>query len=152
MPTVSQLSSSELVASCPYGTGFGGPVELVTDINVLASQRVKYNQSFNEVLGSSADSGGMQLVTNWFDRVSDAGFKNDNVHVVNPGANPARVAVYIPGCGTQIQDVAAGGEQIFTCDKGFGGPVWVTSLDTPVLASQRIQYNSSFNEADSAPI
>jgi hypothetical protein len=39
---------SELFFTCP--TGFGGPVKLISDQPVLASQRVQYYQSFSESL------------------------------------------------------------------------------------------------------
>ena len=43
------LPGNEEFFTC--GTGFGGPVKLTSDQPVLASQRVQYFQSFNEVLG-----------------------------------------------------------------------------------------------------
>jgi len=88
----------------------------------------------------------------WFDRISSPGFLGDNVHVVNPGSGEAQVAVGIPGCGSQVVAVAPGGEHIFTCASGFGGPVTVaTPAGTAVLASQRVQYYSSFNESGAEP-
>ena len=42
--------------------------------------------------------------------------------------------------------VAAGAEWVVGC-AGFGGPVRITSTGGAVLASQRVQYFQSFNEA-----
>jgi len=87
-----------------------------------------------------------QYYFTWFDRASSPGFKGDNIHVVDPGPSDANVTVRIPGCGDQSRTVSnSGGEQIFSCPGGFGGPVTVSS-NQPVLASQRVQYYQSFNE------
>jgi hypothetical protein len=151
--TVSIPGCSSQQQSIPVGgeqyftcaSGFGGPVKVSSDQPVLASQRVQYYQSFNEVLGQAPSAAQKALYFTWFDRVSSPGFKGDNVHIVNPGTSTANVTVSIPGCSDQAQSVPVGGEQYFTCASGFGGPVKVSS-DQPVLASQRVQYYQSFNE------
>src|SRR5262245_14919646 len=135
----------EQIFTCP--TGFGGPVIVGSDQPVLASQRVQYFQSFNEVLAQTPSAAQTTLDFTWFDRISSPGFQGDNVHVINPGGTPANVSVAIPGqpgCNPS-STIPAGGEAIFTCASGFGGPVKVTS-NQPVLASQRVQYFQSFNE------
>ena len=148
--TGAMLPGNEEFFTC--STGFGGPVKVVSDQPVLASQRVQYFQSFNEVVAQPASAAQTALDFTWFDRISSPGFLGDNVHVVNPGAASANVTVGIPGepgCnpgGT----IAGGGEAIFSCSTGFGGPVNVTS-DQPVLASQRVQYFQSFNEVVAEP-
>ncbi|HEX4212102.1 MAG TPA: glycosyl hydrolase family 18 protein [Candidatus Dormibacteraeota bacterium] len=149
----------------PYGTipagqeeyfscanGFGGPVTVSSDQPVLTSQRVQYDQSFNEVEGQSASAAQTTIYLSWFDRVSSPGFKNDNVHVVDPGTSAANVTVSIPGnpgC-TLTGTIQPGSEQYFTCANGYGGPVKITS-DQPVLASQRVVYYNSFNEVLAEP-
>ena len=40
-----------IVVSCP--TGFGGPVTILSNVPVMAAQRVQYYQSFNESPASS---------------------------------------------------------------------------------------------------
>ena len=71
---------------------------------------------------------------------------NDSIHLLNPGATSANVTVTLPGAPSQNVTVAAGGETYVTFPAGsMGGPVTVTSSQ-PVLASQRVQYYSSFNE------
>ena len=135
---------SEKFFTCP--TGFGGPVTVNSDQPVLASQRVQYFQSFNEVLAQAPSAAQTTQYFTWFDRISSPGFLGDNVHVVNPfGGSTAHVTVSIPGCADQTGAMLPGNEQYFTCAGGFGGPVKVTS-DQPVLASQRVQYFQSFNE------
>jgi hypothetical protein len=56
------------------------------------------------------------------------------------------VTVSLPGATSQVTTVAAGAEAYLTFPAGvIGGPVTVSSTQ-PVLASQRVQYYSSFNE------
>lgn len=134
---------TEHVFSCP--TGYGGPVTVDSDTAILASQRVEFYRTFNEVLASKVGDAGTSWEFTWFDKVSSPGFKNDNVHIWVPGTTDANVAVDIPGCAEQDALITAGTEQFFSCGTGFGGPVTVTS-DQPVLSSQRVQFYQSFNE------
>src|SRR5207237_230568 len=109
------------------------------------SQRVQFQQSFNEVWAQSASQAASTSYINWFDKAS-SGMLNDNIHVLNPGAAPASVTVSLPGAPSQTVSVAAAGEGYATFPKGtIGGPVTVTSSQA-VLASQRVQCYSSFNE------
>jgi hypothetical protein len=113
---------------------------------VLASQRVQYYQTFNEVWASSAPQAVTTSYFNWFDKASP-GMVNDNIHLLNPGAVSASVTVSLPGATSQVATVAPGAEVIVTFPAGkIGGPVKV-SASQPVLASQRVQYYQSFNEA-----
>ncbi len=144
------LSKQEQYLNCL--SGFGGPVTVTSDTPVLASQRVKYYSSFNEVPGMPASSGNYSLWLSWFDRVSDPGFLGDNVHVWAP--QQTNVTVTTPGCPpSQPTPIAAGAEQTFTCATGFGGPVHVMSDNsTNVLATQRVEYNQTFNEVTAQSI
>ena len=112
---------------------------------VLASQRVQYNQSFNEVWAESSAQAVTTGYFNWFDKASP-GMVNDNIHLYNPNLTSATVNVTLPGAPTQTATVAPGAEVYVTFPNGIiGGPVTVSS-DQPILASQRVQYFSSFNE------
>jgi hypothetical protein len=138
-------SAGEVYFTCP--SGFGGPVVVNSDTPVLGSQRVQYYGSFNEVAAMRPTAANEATFMPWFDRISSPGFQGDNVHVVNPQTATTTVAVLIPGCGTQVANVPGNyGELYFTCPSGFGGPVKIVSA-LPILASQRVQYFSSFNEA-----
>ena len=125
--------------------GFGGPVVVTSDQPVLASQRVQYYQTFNEVSAVRASDAATALYMSWFDRLSSPGFQADNVHVVNPQTTTAHVSVSIPGCAPFSGTVGPNGASYFTCPAGFGGPVAVTA-DVAVVASQRVQFYQSFNE------
>jgi len=134
-------------ASVTFPPGkIGGPVTVSSTQPVLASQRVQYYQTFNEVWASSAAQAVTTSYFNWFDKASP-GMVNDNIHLLNPGAASASVTVSLPGATSQVAAVAPGAEVIVTFPAGkIGGPVKV-SASQPVLASQRVQYYQSFNEA-----
>jgi hypothetical protein len=129
-----------------FGAGHvGGPVVVMSDQRVVASQRVQYYQTFNEVPAQGAAQAATTGYINWFDNAS-AGMYNDNIHLLNPGNASATVTVTLPGALTQTATIAAGAETYVTFPAGsIGGPVKV-SATAPVLASQRLQYYSSFNE------
>src|SRR5205823_737083 len=125
----------------------GGPVgvRVMTGAGVLASQRVQFNQSFNEVWSASAAQASTKSFFNWFDKASP-GMLNDNIHVLNPGTTANNVTVSLSAAEPQSVSVGPGAETYVSFPQGtIGGPVTVTATQ-PVLASQRVQYYSSFNE------
>src|SRR5207244_12100986 len=130
--------------TCWSGT-IGGPVSVTAAPPVRAWQRVQYYSSFNEVWAQTANQAATTSYVNWYDKASP-GMNNDNIHLMNPGGSTATVTVTLAGATTQMVDVAAGGGAYVTFPKGsIGGPVMVSSTQ-PVLASQRVQYYSTFNE------
>ncbi|MEP7105456.1 MAG: hypothetical protein ABI838_06395, partial [Chloroflexota bacterium] len=138
-----------------YGTSYvgfggamiGGPVTVTASGNVLASQRVQYFGSFNEVSGRAASDAGANLYMPWYDVVSP-GMLNDNIHLLNPSSTPASGTVTVAGRSLGFT-VAGGGEWFGAVPGVIGGPVRVTVTSGPgVLASQRVQYGQSFNEAE----
>lgn len=145
---VDVAAGSETYVGFPQGT-IGGPVTVTVNSGpaVLSSQRVQYEQSFNEVWAESAAQAAASSHVNWFDKAS-AGFLNDNIHLLNPGVSSANVTVSLPGATSQKVAVAAGGETYVTFPaETIGGPVTVlVTAGPPVLASQRVQYYQSFNE------
>lgn len=147
-PDLWQYSSAEWIYSCPPGQGFGGPVTVTADAPVLASQRVQYGSSFNELSAQGPSQAGLNLYMPWFDQASSSAFTGDNVHVVAPSGSltPAALSVTIPGCSPSAWQVSPA-EIVYSCPagQGFGGPVLVRS-SVPVLASQRVEYLQSFNE------
>src|SRR5207248_67534 len=129
-----------------FGRGkIGGPVFVASDTAIRASQRVQYYSTFNEVWAQTANQAATTSYITWFDKASP-GMNNHNIHLMNPGGSTATVTVTLAGATTQMVDVAAGGGAYVTFPKGsIGGPVMVSSTQ-PVLASQRVQYYSTFNE------
>jgi outer membrane protein assembly factor BamB len=139
-------AGAEQYMTFPPGT-IGGPVVVTVDSGpaVLASQRVQYYQSFNEVWSLSASQAALTSYINWFDRASP-GMVGDNIHVLNPGGTTANVTVSLAGATPISFSLGGGLEHYVTFPVGhIGGPVTITS-DQPVLASQRVQYYQSFNE------
>jgi IPT/TIG domain len=154
--TVSLPAGATTYLNFPQGT-IGGPVTVNSDVAVLASQRVEYNQSFNEVWSESGAQASLVSYTNWYDNAS-TGFTNDNIHIYNPGTATASVTVSLtggPAGSTTPTPVTAtlgpGLETYVNFPKGnIGGPVKILS-DQPVLASQRVQYFGTFNEVWAQP-
>jgi hypothetical protein len=141
--SVTVAAGAEAFVTFPQGT-IGGPVMVSSTLPVLASQRVQYNQTFNEVWAGSAAQAATTSYINWYDKASP-GMYNDNIHLLNPGTSSATVTVTMPGASPQTATVAAGGEAFVNFAGSIGGPVKVAS-NQPVLASQRVQYYDSFNE------
>ena len=81
-----------------------------------------------------------------FDKAS-AGFLNDNIHLLNPGATSAFVTVSL-GSSNVTAIAPADGETYVTFGSGsIGGPVTISVAAGPaVLAAGRVEFNSSFNE------
>lgn len=145
-----QPGAEQLVTFAAGTAQIGGPVvvKVTSGPGLIASQRVTYFQSFNEV--SAVSTGATSATFAWFDKQSP-GMYQDNIHVINPGSQTAAVSVAIPGCAPQTGSVPVGGEQFFTCTGGFGGPVTVTVTGGPgVISSQRVTYFQSFNEVPAA--
>src|SRR4029077_8092407 len=146
--TVTVAAGAGSFVTFPAGS-IGGPVKVTVNSGpaVLASQRVQYYSTFNEVWAESAAQAATTSYMNWFDKASPGMF-NDNIHLLNPGATSANVTVSLPGATSQTVTVAAGAGSFVTFPAGsIGGPVKVTVNSGPaVLASQRVQYYSTFNE------
>jgi hypothetical protein len=135
---------AEAFVTFPAGT-IGGPVMVSSTSPVLASERVQYFQTFNEVWATSAAQAATTSFFNWFDKASP-GISNDNIHLLNPGMTSATVTVGLHGASPQIVTIAPGtGAYVTFPAETIGGPVVVSSTQ-PVLASQRVQYYQSFNE------
>jgi hypothetical protein len=151
LPGATNLSATvaggaETYVKFPQGT-IGGPVTVSSDIPILSSQRVQYNQSFNEVWAQPGP-GQTQSRFSWFDKAS-AGFLNVNIHLLNSGTAATNVTVQLGGS-TQIVSVPANTETYVTFPFGtIGGAVWVSST-LPVLTAIRAQYYSTFNEISGA--
>lgn len=127
----------------PFGT-IGGPVAVDASATVVAAQRVTYFRSFSEVAGM-AGPGVTDGWWPWYDLASP-GMLGDNVHLLNPDpVNPANVTLTLAGLTTSVR-VGPGQETWAAFAPGtIGGPLHFVS-DRPVLAAQRVQTQTSFNE------
>src|SRR5438477_8241036 len=139
-------AGQETIMTMPPGT-IGGPRRVTVNSGpaVRASQRVRFNQSFNELWTAPPAQGATTSYFSWYDKAS-AGMVSDNIHLLNPGGASASVTVSLPGASPQSVTVGAGGGAYVTFPRGtIGGPVTVTSTQ-PVLASQRVQVHKTFND------
>src|SRR2546421_5401929 len=110
----------------PKGS-IGGPVMVSSTQPVLASQRVQYYSTFNEVWAESAAQATTTSYINWYDKAS-AGMNNDNIHLLNPGGVSAMVTVSLPGATSVVTTADPGAEVYVNFPQGtIGGPVTVSS-------------------------
>jgi len=125
----------------------GGPVTVSASAPVLASQRVQYYGSFNEVVGRPASAAGSVLYMPWYDMASP-GMVADNFHLLNPSATPATGTISVAGRSPAFS-VPANGEWYGSLPGTIGGPGRIVVSSGPgILGSQRVQYYQSFNEAE----
>jgi murein DD-endopeptidase MepM/ murein hydrolase activator NlpD len=141
-------AGKEAFFSFPAGT-IGGPVQLMASGTLVGSQRVQYHQSFNEVAAVPSSAGSTSLWWPWYDHASP-GMEVDNVHVVNPSKTAANVTVSLAGLSSSVRVPAEGEAHVSFPQGTIGGPLRLTS-DQPVLAAQRVEYGSSFNETAGRP-
>ncbi len=135
----------EWYGSFPYPS-IGGPVVITASGGrVIASQRVQYYDSFNEIAAQTADQAATDLYFPWYDHASPGMF-NDNIHLVNPTGSDQQVTVSVAGRTTTVQVKAHGFSYIGFDSTAIGGPVHVQASGAGVLASQRVEYYQSFNE------
>ncbi|MBK9927896.1 MAG: PQQ-dependent sugar dehydrogenase [Anaerolineales bacterium] len=135
-----------------YGIN-GGPVRVVSTngVNIFTSERSKYGNSFNEVMGFPST----QLDTEfWFTSYDDAGMITYLV-IGNPSeTETAEVDVYIGGVKKNTTPYSIlPGQRVFPRYGINGGPVRVVSTNgVKVFTSERTKYGNSFNEVLGYPI
>ena len=129
-----------------YGIN-AGPVHVVSTngVNIFTSERTKFGNSFNEVMGYP----GNQLTTDyWFTSYDDLGMITYLV-IGNPHVTlTAEVDVYIGGVKKNAVPYSiAPGERIFPRYGMNVGPVQVVSTNgVDIFTSERSKFGQSFNE------
>ena len=126
-----------------------GPVEVTASANVIASQRVIFGPSFEEVPGYPSSALTTDYHWTWYDQKS-AGSTNW-VLVANPGDTQVTYQIKIAG---QVMPTTLGnpgtipahGKVAPTFPGTMDGPVEVVSNGGNVIASQRVLWNGFFNE------
>jgi hypothetical protein len=132
----------------PQGT-IGGPVTIVSNVNIISTLRAWYYQSFNETPARTASQAVTQQIFPWYD-LQSAGTRADTIHITDVSGTAATGTIVL-GTTTIPFSVASGQNSYFTFPAGtIGGPVVVTS-SVPVLASLRAWFNQSFNETAGHP-
>ena len=127
-----------------YGMNVG-PVQVVSTngVDIFTSERSKFGQSFNEVLGYPAN----QFTTDyWFTSYDDLGMITYLV-IGNPHPTlTAEVDVHIAGTLENTYSIAPG-QRVFPRYGLNSGPVHVVSTNgVDIFTSERAKYLSSFNE------
>ena len=129
-----------------YGIN-GGPVRVVSTngVPIFTSERTKYKESFNEIMGYPAD----QFATEyWFTSLDDLGMITYLV-IGNPSTTQtAEVDVYIGGTKMNTTPYSiTPGQRVYPRYGINGGPVRVVSTNgVPIFTSERTKYKESFNE------
>ena len=124
-----------------------GPVRVVSTngVDIFTSERSKFGNTFNEVMGYPAN----QLTTDyWFTSYDDVGMITYLV-IGNPHPTlTAEVDVYIDGVKKNLTPyVIAPGQRVFPRYGINQGPVHVVSTNgVDIFTSERAKYLSSFNE------
>ena len=146
-----------------YPSVLSGPVKVIStsENNIVASQRVVYGNSFNELMGYPSDQFATEYWFPWYDNV----YMKTWVLVGNPSAtDTAYVDIYIGG--VKVNNTIGGipykilpGANIQPRFPGQpSGPVRVVSVTgdgTPsplnIFASERSTFHASFNEVMGVP-
>lgn len=138
----------------------GGPVRVVctTGQQLIASQRVLYHDSFNEVAGIPANRLADSYEFSWYDSLPQNGMGGNWILVSNQGDEAADVEIIIGGVkraeySTAMGNALAPGAIVTPHFPNLAsGPVQVRSTnDQPLIASQRVIYRDSFNEVMGFP-
>jgi hypothetical protein len=129
-----------------FPTGIaGGPVHIQSDQPVLVSQRVQWNQSFNEIPGIPDGQAATFHVINWYDQLS-SGYYGDDIHIVNPDPAAEGVAtLHFPGHADVVVGVSHQTDTYVSYPGSIGGPVTINST-VPMIVTQRVNYWNSFKE------
>lgn len=150
-------SDSNIAVAAPAVTPqfpgiMGGPVTVATDQPLIASQRVLYKNSFNEIPGVSETSLESTYYFTWYDSKTENGMKGDWIIIGNQGRDSATVQVYIGGFLQGTYDVPVGDRVTPNYPDVMDGPVKVVCTNgQPLIVSQRVLYKDSFSEVLGVP-
>ncbi len=132
-----------------------GPVEVISTSGqpLIASQRVLFHDSFNEVMGTPEEKLTDSYEFTWYDNKRENSMAGNWVLVSNHGSEPADVEISIGGV-LMASYTAAGGNAMApgaivtpVFPGVMNGPVTVRSTNhQPLIVSQRVLFKESFNE------
>jgi PQQ-like domain len=132
----------------PGGT-IGGPVTITSSVQVLASLRAWYYQSFNEVPGRSGSPGSKIEYFPWYDHFSP-GVIADTIHITNLTASSMSFEIDKVGDFPIFSAVPAFSDLYFAFPaQSIGGPVTIFT-SAPAIISLRAWYYQTFNEVPAA--
>ncbi|HZD04490.1 MAG TPA: hypothetical protein VE173_06220, partial [Longimicrobiales bacterium] len=128
----------------PTFNTMGGPVEVTASDRVIASQRIVWGPSFEEVPGYPNEAMASAYHWTWYDQAEGPGVTNW-VLIANPGTTAVNATVKIAGTPRWSGAIPAGGRVTPTFPGVMGGPVEVSATGQ-VMSSQRVIWNGYFNE------
>lgn len=143
-----------------FAETIGGPVRIVSTNHqpLIASQRVLYQESFNEVMGYPTADLASRYYFNWYDSEKTNGMRGDWLLVANRGFVDADVDVYVGGMlktrysAVDGNAIAPGAMVTPSFENLTDGPVEIVSTnEQPLLASQRVLFRDSFEEVQGVP-
>lgn len=126
----------------------GGPLEVRTNKESVVTQRVHYNNSFNEVEGIPESKLSTYFIFPWYDHKS--GGMSNWLLVTNTNSSTANISIKLGGETVSSQQVQPYRTWTATFPGQMDGPLEINS-DIPVAASQRVHLFSSFNEIMGIP-
>jgi hypothetical protein len=126
----------------------GGPLKVVSDVPIFASQRVVGWNDFDEIVGLPTWYTFSDFWFNWYDM---QGADWDAIHMLNPGTTAANVQIYINGVLKDTLTLPVGGADYRTFPGVVGGPVHVVS-DQPIWVTQRIIGWGGWKEVFAVPV
>lgn len=140
-------------ANAPAFPGLvGGPVTVNSTQALIASQRVIYRNSFNEIPAVPVSELEPTYYFTWYDSNAAGGMRGNWILIGNQGSQTANVEVYIGGELKGTYSVAPGDRITPSWANLRTGPVKVTSTNNqPLIVSQRVLYKDSFNEVLGVP-
>lgn len=140
-------------ANAPSFPGLiGGPVTIGSTQPLIASQRVLYKNSFNEIPAVPEGALESTYYFTWYDSNATWGMKGNWILIGNQGSQTANVEVYIGGVLKGTYSVAPGDQATPSYPNTTDGPVKVISTNNqPLIVSQRVIYKDSFNEVLGVP-
>jgi glucose/arabinose dehydrogenase len=127
-----------------------GPVRVASTngVKIFTSERSLYGNSFNEVMGFPASQFTTDYWFPWYDNISMA----DWVLVGNPSSSQSASVEVSIGAAKYTYIIPAGGRITPRFAGKNVGPVRVRSTNgVKIFTSQRVTYNSSFNEVMGVP-
>ena len=128
-----------------------GPVEVNSpDANLLSTQRVIFNGNFTETPSVREDALASDYYLSWYDEVS-AGMRSW-ILIGNQGSVSTTAQVFIGGALRGSFSIPPGGRVTPEFPGVLAGPVRVVSTNgQPLIVSERVTYNGSFNEITGTP-
>jgi hypothetical protein len=132
----------------------GGPVRVVSPdgATLVVTQRVLFNDSFNEVPAVEESNLDTTYHFTWYDSLAANGMKGNWILVANADQQPAQVDVFIGNERVGSYTIPVGGFVTEQYPGRMGGPVRVVSTNSQrLVVSQRVLCNDGFNEVMGVP-